>query len=124
MKPPLKLLSALALLFTALAIVPGDAGSRAESQGIYAYKGNTFIIRTDRKGDITYLRAYRLAGDQWEPFGATSMPSKHARSRTPYHNGRIERIYTKGKLIGRSDVDLDNPLNTHLNKNFGGCSAC
>lgn len=124
MKPPLKLIAVLALLFTALAVVPGDAGSRAKSQGIYAYKGNTFIIRTARHGEVTYLRAYRLAGDQWEPFGATSMPTRLARTRTPHHNGRIERIYTKGKLVGHSNVDLDNPLNTHLNKNFGGCGGC
>lgn len=124
MKPPFTSIAALAFLFAALAAIPGDAGSRAKNQGIYAYNGNTFIIRTKRLGKITYLRAYRLAGDQWEPFGATSMPTRLARSRTPYQGGRTERIFTKGKLVGYSDVDLDNPLNTHLNKNFGGCGAC
>ena len=124
MKPPLRLAAVLAFLFAALAAVPGDAGQRAKNQGIYAYNGNTFIIRTQRQGETTYLRSYRLAGDQWEPFGATSMPTRLAQSRTPYRGSRTERIYTQGKLVGYSNVDLDNPLNTLLNKNLGGCGAC
>jgi hypothetical protein len=97
-----------------------DAGSRAQNQGIYAYNGNTFIIRVTARGDVSYLRAYRLAGDQWEPFGYASMPTRYARARKPHRGTLVERIYTQGQLVGHSDVDLNNPLNTLLNKNFGG----
>ena len=93
------------------------AGPRARDQPIFAYGGNTFIIRKTRRGDTTYLRSYRLAGDQWEPFGATSMPTKLANARKPYRGTRTERIYTGGRLVGYSSVDLDNPYNTLLNKN-------
>ena len=119
MRPPLKLALVLAFLFAVQAAVPGEAGSRSGNQGVYAYNGNTYIIRTQRQGETTYLRSYRLVGDQWEPFGATSMPTRLAQSRTPYRGTRTERIYTQGKLIGHSDVDLDNPFNTLLNKNLG-----
>ena len=120
MKPSLITIAVLAVLLAALATVPSDAGSRAKSQGIYAYNGNTFIIRLAERGATTYLRAYRLAGDQWEPFGYATMPTKYARARKPHRGSLVERIYTGGRLVGYSDVDLDNPLNTLLNKNFGG----
>ena len=119
MRPAMKLAGALTFVFAVLAAVPGEAGSRSSNQGIYAYKGNTYIVRTQRQGETTYLRSYRLAGDQWEPFGVTSMPTKLAKSRTPYRGTRTERIYTQGKLIGYSDVDLDKPFNTLLNKSLG-----
>ena len=119
MIPLRNLAAALAVLFAVVAAPPGHAGPRAGDQGIYAYKGNTYIIRLTQHGDTTYLRSYRLTGDQWEPFGATSMPTKLAQSRTPYRGTRTERIYTQGKLSGHSDVDLDNPFNTLLNKNLG-----
>lgn len=109
--------AALAAAFFAFSAPPGYADSRARDQPIFAYKGNTYIIRKTRRGDVTYLRSYRLAGDQWEPYGATSMPTKLAEARKPYRDTRTERIYTKGRLVGYSSVDLDNPLNTHLNKN-------
>ena len=121
MQHPLRLAAVLAVSSFLLVTAPtADAGSRAENQGVYAFNGNTFIIRVIPRGDVSYLRAYRLAGDQWEPFGYATMPSGHARTRKPYKGSLVERIYTQGRLIGRSDVDLDNPLNTHLNKNFGG----
>lgn len=123
MKPPHALIAAFAILFTVLAALPAGARDLARNQGVYAYGGNRFIIRVAERGAVTYLRAYRLAGDQWEPFGATSMPTKLARTRTPYKGGLVERIYTGGKLLGYSDVDLDNPYNTLLNKNFGGFHA-
>lgn len=120
MKFLLTLAATLAVTSLLLAAVPANAGSRAASQGVYAFNGNTFIIRVIPHGEVSYLRAYRLAGDQWEPFGYATMPTGHARARKPYKDSLVERIYTRGQLIGRSDVDLDNPLNTHLNKNFGG----
>ena len=115
---------ALAAAFLSFGSLPADAGSRAKSQPIFAYKGNTYIIRKTRRGKTTYLRSYRLAGDQWEPYGATSMPTRLARTRKPYRGGRTERVYTKGRIVGYSDVDLDNPYNTLLNKSFPGCGGC
>ncbi len=120
MKHPYKFAAVLAVAFAVLAAAPADAGPRAKSQGIYAFNGNTFIIRVIPRGETSYLRAYRLAGDQWEPFGYATMPTKYARVRKPHKGSLVERIYTQGRLVGHSDVDLDNPLNTHLNKNFGG----
>lgn len=124
MKQPKPLVVVFAILFAVVAVVATQAGSRARDQGVYGYGGNRFIIRLNVQGSTTYLYAYRLAGDQWEPFGGTSMPTRLARSRTPHKGGVVERIYTGGTLLGYSDVDLDNPLNTHLNKNFGGCGSC
>ena len=120
MKFLLTLAATLAVTSLLLASLPAHAGSRAANQGIYAFNGNTFIIRVIPHGEVSYLRAYRLAGDQWEPFGYATMPTKYARARKPHTGSIVERIYTQGQLVGRSDVDLDNPLNTHLNKNFGG----
>ena len=120
MNLPFKLAAAVAVSSILLTGTPVDAGSRAANQGIYAFNGNTFIIRVIPAGEISYLRAYRLTGDQWEPFGYATMPTKYARARKPHKGTLVERIYTQGHLVGRSDVDLDNPLNTHLNKNFGG----
>jgi len=111
-----------AVVLTAILVSYGspmsNAGPRAKDQPIFVYKGNTYIIRKTRRGQTTYLRSYRLAGDQWEPYGATSMPTKLAEARKPYRGTRTERIYTTGRLVGHSGVDLDNPLNTLLNKNF------
>ena len=90
---------ALAVVMMSFALPPSDAGSRARDQPIFAYKGNTYIIRKTRRGAITYLRSYRLAGDQWEPYGATSMPTNLAKSRKRHRGGRTERIYTSGRLI-------------------------
>lgn len=124
MKQSRSLIAVFAVLFAVVAGGTAQAGSRAQDQGVYAYGGNRFIIRLTEQGPTTHLYAYRLAGDQWEPFGGTSMPTSLARSRTPHNGGIVERIYTGGTLVGYSDVDLDNPLNTHLNKNFGGCGSC
>ena len=95
-----------------------DAGSPARDQPIFAYKGNTYIVRKTRSGDTTYLRSYRLAGDQWEPYGATTVPTKFVKARKPYRGTRTERIYTRGRLLGYSGVDLDKVYNTLLNKNL------
>ena len=115
---------ALAAVMMSFSSPSSDAGSRTKNQPVFAYKGNTYIIRKTRRGKITYLRSYRLAGDQWEPYGATSMPTKLAKSRKPYRGTRTERIYTGGRLVGYSNVDLDNPYNTYLNKNIPGCGGC
>jgi len=109
---------ALAAVLLSVAAPKSEAGSPARDQPIFAYKGNTYIIRKTRSGDTTYLRSYRLAGDQWEPYGATSVPTKFAKSRKPYRGTRTERIYTAGRLLGYSGVDLDKPYNTLLNKNL------
>jgi len=109
---------ALATAFMSVGAPSADAGSRAENQPIFAYKGNTYIIRKTHDGDTTHLRAYRLAGDQWEPYGATSVPSQYAKSRKLYRGTRTERIYAGGRLLGYSSVDLDKPYNTLLNKNL------
>ena len=116
----LRTMFSLALAATVLSAgaPASQAGSSARDQPIFAYKGNTYIIRKTRNGDTTFLRAYRLAGDQWEPYGATSVPSQYAKARKLYRGTRTERIYAGGRLLGYSSIDLDKPYNTLLNKNL------
>jgi len=110
-----------ALLFGGMLATTGNAASRYGSQGVYQYGGNDYIIRKIKSGSRLYLRLYRLAGDQWEEQGGTSIPlnraGKHARG--PYRS-YIERIYYTGRYRGPINIDLDNPLNTSLNRGGSG----
>lgn len=119
-------LAVLMVVAAGLAATPASAAPY-ERNGVYAVGGNKFIIRARQEGGTIYLRAYRLTGDQWERFGGTSLPaSEVAARRQAVRNGGgglIERIYFGGRLIGYSDIDLDNPLNTDLNRNLN-CFSC
>jgi hypothetical protein len=99
-----------------------------ERNGIYGVGGNQFIVRVQQRGATVYLRAYRLAGDQWERYATTSFPAGEMAARRAAarsgHSGLVERIYFNGRLIGYSDVDLDNPLNTDLNLGGPDCFSC
>ena len=104
------------------------ASAAYERNGIYAVGGNEFIVRVHERGGTVYLRAYRLAGDQWERYATTSFPADAMAARRAAaragHGGLVERIYFNGRLIGHSDVDLDNPLNTDLNLGGPDCFSC
>ncbi len=122
--------AALAVVFAAATLMPGDAAAgKSERNGIYAVGGNQFIVRLRRQGGYVYLRAYRLAGGQWERYGTTKVPAarlsqRRSEVRRGARAGIVERIYFTGRLIGYSTVDLDNPLNTELNRNADGCVSC
>lgn len=122
----------LAALAAVMMVIAGVASAPVESapyerNGVYAVGGNRFIIRVHKQGGTVYLRAYRQAGDQWERFGTTSVPASQMDARRAAvrngGGGLIERIYFGGRLIGYSDLDLDNPLNTDLNRHLG-CPFC
>jgi hypothetical protein len=113
----------------AMLLVASATGVAAyERNGIYAVGGNQFIVRVQQRGATVYLRAYRLAGDQWERYATTSFPAGEMAARRAAtrsgHGGLVERIYFNGRLIGHSDVDLDNPLNTDLNLGGSDCFSC
>jgi hypothetical protein len=114
-----------AVIISAAALAPAAAYER---NGIYAVGGNEFIVRVQQRGGTIYLRAYRLAGDQWERYATTSFPAGQTASRQAAtragHGSLVERIYFTGRLIGHSDVDLDNPLNTDLNLGGPDCFSC
>lgn len=100
---------------------PDAQARKFERNGIYAVGGNHFIIRVQRRADHLYLRAYRLAGDQWERWGRTTIPirdlkRREAKAHAGRSSGSVDRIYFTGRLVGHTDVDLDNPLNTELNR--------
>lgn len=119
----------LASVIGAMLLVASATGVAAyERNGIYAVGGNQFIVRVQQRGATVYLRAYRLAGDQWERYATTSFPAGEVAARRAAarsgHGGLIERIYFNGRLIGHSDVDLDNPLNTDLNLGGPDCFSC
>lgn len=110
-----------ALLFGGLFGTSADSGTRHNSQGVYQYGGNQFIVRKIRSGNRVYLRLYRLAGDQWEEQGSTAVPAQSAAKRRRGHYRSVaERVYHNGHYRGPINVDLDNPLNTSLNRSFGG----
>jgi hypothetical protein len=119
----------LASVIGAMLLVASATGAAAyERNGIYAVGGNQFIVRVQQRGATVYLRAYRLAGDQWERYATTSFPAAEMAARRAAtqsgHGGLVERIYFNGRLIGYSDVDLDNPLNTDLNLGGPDCFSC
>lgn len=100
---------------------PHAQAGKYERNGVYAVGGNHFIIRVQRRADYLYLRAYRLAGDQWERWGRTTIPihdlkRREAKALAGRSSGSVESIYFTGRIVGYSDVDLDNPLNTELNR--------
>jgi hypothetical protein len=111
-----------------VSLAAAPASSAYERNGIYAVGGNQFIVRVQQRGATVYLRAYRLAGDQWERYATTSFPAGEMAARRAAtrsgHGGLVERIYFNGRLIGYSDVDLDNPLNTDLNLGGSDCFSC
>ncbi|QPC42440.1 hypothetical protein HW532_06800 [Kaustia mangrovi] len=125
----------LLLVLAALAAWASPLEARSgERNPVFRYGGNEFIIRRTVSGGTLYLRAYRAAGDQWEPYARTSLPvaSEKARRReveawarnrnAPLRHGKpslVERIYFTGKPLGYSTIDLDNPMNTDLNR-FNG----
>lgn len=120
------LIAAVAVLFASSAGLEARPGER---NPIFGYGGNKFIVRTDVSGATLYLRAYRAAGSQWEPYANASLPAAAEKARrqevrawarddrarlrfgTP---SLVERIYFTGRPLGHSTVDLDNPMNTHL----------
>lgn len=123
----------LACLVVGVAVLSASsAGLEArpgERNQIFGYGGNKFIVRADVSGGTLYLRAYRAAGSQWEPFGRASLPAAAEKARRSElrawagNNGTrlrfgtpslVERIYFTGRPLGYSTVDLDNPMNTHL----------
>ncbi len=119
---------ALAAMIGLVALV-GGADAARERNGIYAVGGNQFIVRTRQSGSTLYLRLYRRAGDQWEPYARGSMPAddleyRRERARNGYARGLAERIFFTGRLIGYTTIDLDNPINTHLNRGNGRCLRC
>jgi len=119
-------LAAVIIATAGLAVaVPASAYER---NGIYAVGGNQFIVRVQQRGATVYLRAYRLAGDQWERYATASFPAGQMAARRDAvrsgNGGLVERIYFNGRLIGYSDVDLDNPLNTDLNLGGPDCFRC
>ena len=100
---------------------PDAQAGKYERNGVYAVGGNHFIIRVQRRADHLYLRAYRLAGDQWERWGRTTIPlrdlkRRENKARAGHSSGSVDRIYFTGRLVGYSNVDLDNPYNTELNR--------
>lgn len=110
---------ALAAFFLLTASTSAEAGSHYDRQGVYAYGGNRFIIRELRRGDRVDMALYRLAGDQWERQGGTTTSVSRLRAARSGRAGgldMIEEIYVHGHYLGQSDVDLDNPLNTDLNR--------
>ncbi len=105
------------------------AARKYERNGVYAVGGNQFIVRLRRQGAYVYLRAYRRAGGQWERYGtarvaAARLAQRRSAVRRGARAGIVERIYFTGRLIGYSTIDLDNPLNTELNRNADGCVSC
>lgn len=122
--------AAAVIVLAGSALTPDDTSARKyERNGIYAVGGNQFIVRLRRQGGYVYLRAYRLAGGQWERYGtarvdAGRLAQRRSEVRRGARAGIVERIYFTGRLIGYSTVDLDNPLNTELNRNADGCVSC
>lgn len=114
--------TAAAIAVLSLGAAPPDAqAGKYERNGIYAVGGNQFIIRVKKDARNLYLRAYRLAGDQWEKYGRSTIPlhdlkRRKAKALSRGNSGSVDRIYFTGRLVGYSDVDLDNPLNTDLNR--------
>lgn len=115
-------IAAAVMAIASLGISASDAqAGKYERNGVYAVGGNHFIIRVQRRADHLYLRAYRLAGDQWERWGRTTIPIRDLKRREAEalagrSSGSVDGIYFTGRIVGYSDVDLDNPLNTELNR--------
>ncbi len=100
---------------------PVDARAN-ERNGVYAVKGNEFIIRKSRHGSRIRLRAYRKVGYLWERYGSVSIPIdriKQARARVLSGKGGsiTERIYFGGRLLGYSDIDVEDPINRFIPNN-------
>lgn len=83
-----------------------------ESQSLYRLGGNAFILREQTGGGTSHIRVYRQAGDQWEHFGAST------RGADGTHGGIVARILRDGRYVGPSHVDLDDWMNTDLNRSF------
>jgi hypothetical protein len=105
-------LAASVLLAMASFTTPEPAAAGPRSHPVYMYGGNEFIIRKmPAGGGRVYIYAYRAAGGQWEPHSiATIDPRSESRG-----SSIPERIYRRGRYLGHVSVDLDNPINTHLN---------
>jgi hypothetical protein len=99
-----------------MTVALAQSGTGAErSYTIYRLGGNEFIIRKMPAGrGRIYLYAYRAAGDQWERHSIAIVPARGKRR----GNSIPERVYYKGRRIGSIRVDLDNPLNTDLNRSY------
>jgi hypothetical protein len=104
-----------AVMFAALVIAAGSlpqAAHAEESQLLYQLGGNAFILREQTVGGTSHIRVYRQAGDQWERFGAGT------RGADGTYGGIVARILRDGRYVGPSHVDLDDWMNTDLNRSF------
>jgi hypothetical protein len=79
---------------------------------LYQLGGNAFILREQTVGGTSHIRVYRQAGDQWERFGAGT------RGADGTYGGIVARILRDGRYVGPSHVDLDDWMNTDLNRSF------
>ncbi len=100
---------------------PADARTN-ERNGVYAVKGNEFIIRKSKQGGYMRLRAYRKVGYLWERYGSVAIPLDRINEvRARVLSGRggsiTERIYFGGRLLGYSDIDVEDPINRFIPNN-------
>jgi hypothetical protein len=88
---------ALALITAGAFSLALPSVAHADKQSLYRLGGNNFILRERSGNGHPYITVYRQAGDQWEKFGH-GVPAPD------------------GSYGGPSHVDLDDWMNTDLNR--------
>lgn len=104
------LFAGVLLAFAAGLAGPAQAG---DTQSLYRLGGNYFILREQTVAAQTTITAYRQAGDQWERYAHGTR-----RGADGTYAGTVGRILSEGQYIGPSSIDLDDWMNTELNRSF------
>jgi len=107
--------------FAAVTLLAHGGVLAGNSNPIFQYNGNRFIIQSEQTDKVLQLHAYRAAGSAvWEPFGTAVIPLAEVKRRkaaiagNPGSGSIVERIFFTGRRVGTSTVDLNDPLNTQL----------
>jgi hypothetical protein len=101
---------ALALITAGAFSLALPSVAHADKQSLYRLGGNNFILRERSGNGHPYITVYRQAGDQWEKFGH-GVPAPDGS-----YGGLVGRIRRQGSYVGPSHVDLDDWMNTDLNR--------
>ena len=101
---------ALALISAGALVAALPSVAHADKQSLYRLGGNNFILRERSGNGHPYITVYRQAGDQWEVYGhGTPRPDGS-------YGGLVGRIRSRGQYVGPSRIDLDDWMNTDLNR--------
>jgi len=89
------------LLGTATAVA-GDRGPHP----VVGWNGNEYLFEVQPRGEVIHLTGYRAVGVQWQLVGTTALRPGQKEA----EQGFLQRIWFKGKRLGKVEADLSNPF--------------